>query len=278
MLIPLDAIEVKSRRPLVKGAVAALITSIEVLGLKVPIAVRPGKTPGRYILVAGRHRLEAYRRMERAEIEAEVFPDTLDAHLWEISENLHRAELTGLQRSLMIGKWIKVRGQKIKRDQRDSLVPGGPNPLGGRPATTGVNAAAEELNIPQTSAKRAVAISTGLKPSAQKVAAQLGLENQTHLLERVARLDTAKDQIAELRRFAAQKEDKAKVKAQTASALAGTNEPVTLKDVVWRWYHSLDAERQARARIEILGFDAEAFVEELEVIERQLRSDRAALH
>ena len=34
----------------------------------------------------------------------------LEARLWEIAENLHRAELTALERAEHISQWIKLRG------------------------------------------------------------------------------------------------------------------------------------------------------------------------
>lgn len=32
------------------------------------------------------------------------------AELWEVSENLHRAELTALEESILIARWLKLTG------------------------------------------------------------------------------------------------------------------------------------------------------------------------
>ena len=35
----------------------------------------------------------------------------LEARLWEIAENVHRAELTALERAEHISQWIKLKGE-----------------------------------------------------------------------------------------------------------------------------------------------------------------------
>lgn len=106
-----------------------------------------------------------------------------EADLWEIAENLHRAELTGIQRSLQTGLWIKLKDEKIKRDQRENIAPGEPTRRrqgSNHPRDEGIRAAGRELGIPRATATRAVRIATHLTPTAQKAAAHLGLDEYPH--------------------------------------------------------------------------------------------------
>ena len=88
--------------------VEALMESIQLIGLRSPITVRimpqvacdrteDGGVP---ILVTALHRLEAVKRLGLEEIDCLIEPGSeLDAQLWEIDENLCRAELTELERA-----------------------------------------------------------------------------------------------------------------------------------------------------------------------------------
>jgi hypothetical protein len=97
----------------------------------------------------------------------------LEARLWEIAENLHRAEPTALERAEHISLWIRLREQTAESrpcDQADNkLAQVGPvselnkaapaAPVlapGGRGHEGGVRAAARELGISRTDARRAV--------------------------------------------------------------------------------------------------------------------------
>lgn len=108
MLIPIKDIRVGNRlRPKRESVVAELADSIGRLGLQNPITVAKGiaKREGggadlvAFDLIAGAHRLEACRLLGWDDIEALV----TDLHgdnllLWEIDENLCRADLTELER------------------------------------------------------------------------------------------------------------------------------------------------------------------------------------
>ena len=88
--------------------VSALAESILEVGLLNPITVvvrelsdgSPDGTKTTTILVAGLHRLEAFKSMGEEEIPCVILDlDGLDAELAEIDENLIRAELTELERA-----------------------------------------------------------------------------------------------------------------------------------------------------------------------------------
>jgi len=85
-------------RALDRESVERLKESISRIGLKTPISVRSGEQG--WTLVSGRHRLEACIElgMDEVPVVAETGSE-LEARLWEIAENLHRAELTALERA-----------------------------------------------------------------------------------------------------------------------------------------------------------------------------------
>jgi ParB-like chromosome segregation protein Spo0J len=107
--VSVDSIHVGERhRALSDDAVTRLMASIKEIGLQQPITVRivdvmeidGEQVQGVPILVAGRHRLEAFKRLSKRNIDCiEVADDALRAELWEIDENLMRAELSPAQRA-----------------------------------------------------------------------------------------------------------------------------------------------------------------------------------
>jgi ParB family chromosome partitioning protein len=111
-LIPITAITPNPQprlRRLNGEKVQALVQSIQEIGVQSPISLRahpvmeatPCNHNGKlYSVVAGEHRLEACRRLGWKDIPAFII-DLDDAHcqLWEIDENLVRAELTQLERA-----------------------------------------------------------------------------------------------------------------------------------------------------------------------------------
>ena len=112
-----DIFVVRERRPVDDEAVNRLVESIKAIDLRTPITVRvqdvtepeTGEVFTAYGLVAGAHRLEAFRRMGRADIPAIVRDcDETDAELWEIAENLHRDGLTKDQRDEKIRRYAEI--------------------------------------------------------------------------------------------------------------------------------------------------------------------------
>ncbi|WP_244564371.1 MT-A70 family methyltransferase [Rhizobium sp. RU36D] len=92
-----------------QAKVDAIKASIREIGLKTPITLRvvPAGEDGtdHLALVAGMHRLEAMRQLGEEWIPAFVVEgDALDAELWEIDENLCRAELTVADRALFTAR------------------------------------------------------------------------------------------------------------------------------------------------------------------------------
>ncbi|MDO9499000.1 ParB/RepB/Spo0J family partition protein [Falsiroseomonas sp.] len=113
--IPLDLIDVGPRLRAVDLAYVELIAaSMRESGQKTPIEVRRSETdPGRYLLVAGGHRVAAATQAGLAELEAIVSDLTDDeAQLAEIDENLMRRELTPLDRAVFLSArkdvWLRL--------------------------------------------------------------------------------------------------------------------------------------------------------------------------
>src|ERR1700722_5014728 len=90
MPIHLDMIVIPDgRRPVDPSAVRMLAQSISEIGLQTPICIHDSGDG--YVLIAGRHRLEAFRKLGKEHIPAVISKLTkLEAELWEIDENLCR--------------------------------------------------------------------------------------------------------------------------------------------------------------------------------------------
>jgi ParB family chromosome partitioning protein len=301
MLIPIDSIVIASgHRRINPAKVKELVVSIQTIGLKTPIAVRPDlETPGRFILVVGRHRIEAYRRLGHAEIEATLESDSqLDADLWETAENLHRAELTAVQQTVAQAEWIKLVAKKIKRDQRAKARQVGANESRredgrGHRQESGVRAASRTLGIAETSARRAINIADNLTDAARREAERLGLDNNQRALEHACKVGGGDEQVRALHRFLDRKqaqavarqeakERKAQREAAPAAAVPATAQPPGPKETpdqaFGRWFWSLDIVLRTEVVIWLLGLDMESFADDLRQAEENMRRDREALH
>lgn len=190
-----DIFIVGKRRDLRPEAVDALATSIETLGLRHPISIRyvdylnhptEGELYGAYVLVAGRHRLAAYEKLGRDRIECVVVKWGEDeARLWEIAENLHRADLTRLERDEQIAEWIAIKEKAIFATCESSKT----GPKGA------VNKAAEELpGVNKDAAYRAVKVAS-ISEQARQAAVDAHLDNNQSALLKIARAPAA-EQVA----------------------------------------------------------------------------------
>src|ERR1700722_10798360 len=94
-------------RPYNAAVVTELTQSIRAIGLQTPLTciVRDGQ----HVLVAGRNRLEALRTIgaQQAPIRIVDFDD-VEAQLWRLSENLHRAELTKLEYDRQVVRYAEL--------------------------------------------------------------------------------------------------------------------------------------------------------------------------
>jgi hypothetical protein len=180
-------------RPLQPDTVTAIIESIEQLGMHTPITVRlEGETP---VLIVGRHRLEAIRTLGKECIDVEIFEgDEIEAQMWGIAENLHRAELTALQRDEMMADWVRLTEAKAISAQV------APKPKGGR-REGGVRAAARKLGVGRDDVRRAVKVAR-LSPAAKRAAREAGLDDNRSALLAAAEEATSKAQVTKVEEIA----------------------------------------------------------------------------
>jgi len=157
-LIKIDLIDSNDRlRTADPAYVEGLAESIRIAGLDNPISVRP--VGERFQLIAGLHRLEAHRLLERSEIMASVLDVSEDeARLIEIDENLFRKRLTALDRAL----FLATRKTLYLRLHPDAARGGarGNQHVGGRQSDTMSfsQATAEKLDLGARTIERAVQI------------------------------------------------------------------------------------------------------------------------
>jgi hypothetical protein len=117
--------------------------------------------------------------------------DERDARLWELAENLHRAELTVLERDLHVAEWVQLVSDKTSETS---------SPKNGRPGASA--AASRELGVSERDVQRAVKVAT-LPEVAQDTAREVGLDNNRSALLAAGK---AADPAAELRRLRAEKD------------------------------------------------------------------------
>ena len=114
--LSIDQIVVSQGRELNTEVVASIASSIELVGLQNPISVI-AHDDGNFRVISGRHRLAAVRLLGRDSIDAQIYRGLSDVEvrLAEIIENLHRAELTVIQRSEQISEYVEL--VKKRREQ-----------------------------------------------------------------------------------------------------------------------------------------------------------------
>lgn len=172
--------------------VEALADSMNRIGLLNPITVMRANYTARgradnpgFRVLAGGHRYEAAKMLGWEEIDAFVVEcsedDAKSQRMIEITENLHRAELTAGERARLIAEWTELTGEKVR--QLDAPAVGGK-----QPHEQGIRKTARELGLSEPDVRRCMKIAS-LSPEAQAVAVEEGLDNN-----RSALLDAAKHQ------------------------------------------------------------------------------------
>jgi hypothetical protein len=219
VFLPIDEIDISHAiRPYNAAVVAELAQSIRAIGLQTPLTciVRDGQ----HVLVSGRNRLEALRLIgcEQAPVRIVDFND-VEAQLWQLSENLHRAELTKLQYDQQVVRYaqllkVKLAGEtavpiqpqqeseiRVRESQPDQLRQAGAQY--GEPVADRVSSrfVARELNIPEQTVRRAYQTAS-LSPEAQKAAVETGLDDNRSALLEAAKECTPEAQTATIRRLA----------------------------------------------------------------------------
>jgi ParB family chromosome partitioning protein len=136
-IIEIDTIFVGERlRELDAKRVADLAGSIEELGLQLPISVcdYDGEAEAYWQLIAGAHRLAAFKSLGRTKIEAFIVleVDDIDREILEIVENLHRVDLSKDERDRHLRRYAELLEARQSRNAGKSSVQNGRNSKRGR--------------------------------------------------------------------------------------------------------------------------------------------------
>jgi ParB family transcriptional regulator, chromosome partitioning protein len=184
-------------RPLDPKKVRELADSIKAVGLNTPPTVRLSKKGP--VLVTGQHRLKAVTLLGRSHIDCLVMRgDKIERQLWRIAENLHRSDLTKLQRAECIKKWDKL----IKKRAKGGQVT---QPGGQQPHDKGLSKTAKQLGISREAVRRSKKIA-GISSKAKKVAKKVGLDDNQSALTKAAEKSTPKGQTKTLQEIAKRKQ------------------------------------------------------------------------
>jgi hypothetical protein len=183
--IAVEDVEVISKhRDVDPEKVKTLAASMAMIGLRTPITVRRIKKGlGRVLaLVAGRHRLEAARTLGWEHIDAFIMEgNDNDARIWQLMENLYRADLTALQRAEHVAELVQAVLQDAEGAQ---LAPRG----GQQPHDRGIKKAAKELGFTRDEVRRSLNIA-GISEEAKIKAKDLGLDDNQSALLKIAEVD-----------------------------------------------------------------------------------------
>jgi len=176
-----------------ENVVADIAESILLYDLLHPIAIRRAanqrgrKNSGKFILVAGAHRLEAVKRLNRRKIWCSIVDgDDTDARLVRLGEDLFRKTLTVLQKAEKLVAYLNVASAKVNISGQV-----GQKSKVGRPPG-GVALAARELPLVGRSVAarrkiidRAIKISQ-ITPEAKRAARDARLGNSQRALLKIA--------------------------------------------------------------------------------------------
>jgi ParB family chromosome partitioning protein len=177
--VAIDEISTDGRRRMLnQEKVDGLAESMQEIGVKTPITVR--KVSGKWRLVVGLHRLHAAKKLGHTHIDCYVLEgDETDARLWELAENLFRADLTVLERAEYLKEWVRLINEKKSKGGQVA------QPGGRQPKDKGVSDAARQLNITREEVRRAEKIAN-ISDEAKDEARRAGLDNNQSALIAIA--------------------------------------------------------------------------------------------
>ncbi|WP_354101131.1 ParB/RepB/Spo0J family partition protein [Bradyrhizobium sp. RT5a] len=190
--------------------VEILAESIERIGLTTPIFVVL-EAAGVAALIAGQHRVEAMRRLERTHIDAIVLdPDQSNNRLLTISENLHRLGYCALERAEAENEWL----QASQEEAGQVAQPSG----GHQPNDRGISKTSRKLEVPRRELQRAQKIAS-IFPEGKLRARELKLHDNQAALLKIAEGKTADEQLKIAADVVEQRKQKARLPASQASPL-----------------------------------------------------------
>src|ERR1700733_9272128 len=198
LTLRLSQIEIPpTARPYNATAVVELSRSIAAIGLQsAPTVI---EREGRFVLVAGRHRLEALKMLHVESVLVRLVDfDDVEARMWTISENLFRAELTVGQRAEQVAEYANLAAEKrdVQSGQVAQIESKREDSRGHR-HEGGESLAARDLGITREEVRRAKAIAS-LAEQTKQAARDAGLDDNQSALLKAARAPTPEAQVAVL--------------------------------------------------------------------------------
>jgi ParB-like chromosome segregation protein Spo0J len=170
------------------------------MGLQTPPSVI--ERDARYVLVTGRHRIEALKMLGVESVPVWLVEmDDLNARMWAISENLHRAELTDLLHSEQIAEYAELVEQKRNAELHSAQVAQNESKREdgrGHRHEGGDALAARDLGVTRDKVRRAKII-TALVEETKQAARDAGLDDNQSALLKAAKSSTPEAQVAVLR-------------------------------------------------------------------------------
>jgi len=151
-------------RPISEAGVESVMASIEELGLKDEIIVRKVRhQDGRLVLVAGAHRLEAFRRLGR-DVPAKIYDCADDwARMMEVDDNLAGAELGGLDTAVFLAERKRV-FEKLHPETKAGVAGGLARQGLASDTMSFAKATAEKFGVSRRHVERLVSAGMNLKP------------------------------------------------------------------------------------------------------------------
>lgn len=205
------------------SAVNTLAESMDQVGLRTPITVRPVE---KYVdahkrsvfeIVSGNHRFLAAKKLGWDEIPCIVMADGDDERarrMWEIAENLHRAELTALERDKLVGEWVFWAKEGFSAQPAQKLERGRPH--------GGESEAARQLAMDRDDVRRAVKVAS-LSEEAQAAARRAGLDDNRTALLAAARKAEPAEQVMVLESWSVPKRESDVIEAQVKALMNAWN-------------------------------------------------------
>lgn len=243
--------------------VSDLAESIAAVGLINPIRVR--RHGDYYEVIAGGHRLQAMDQLGWQHVPCIVVDDDdVQAEMAMITENLHRAELTVLERDEQIARWAELSAGRLPAQLAPAVLSDG-RPAGPQHAPSGINAASRELGIDRTDAHRAVKVAS-LSDEAKAMARNVGLDDNRSALLEAARHTAPAEQVAALQRRHDQHQ-------QPRGGIASRFQPATVNtNPAWKGF--FDEFQKLASGIEAMGIGP--LIEDAGPRRRALLNQRAA--
>jgi hypothetical protein len=161
--------------------------------LRCDVSKRAGVSTTALTLVAGDHRLAAVKSLGWTQIDA----DETDARIWQLMENLYRAELTPLQRAEHVAELVQL----VRDGDKGVQVA---HPGGQQPHDRGISRAAKILGFTREEVRRSQAIA-GISEEAKEKAKEIGLDKKQSALLKIANENESKAQLAKIEEIKASK-------------------------------------------------------------------------